>query len=342
MATTLRQSSISVYEAHWVKFVEWCRRKNLNVFNVRSAQFSRYMIFLFDEQLSPSTIISHRTSIASVLRHWKYDPAADPKMKLLLRGFRLERPRERTYMPKWDLHMVLQSLLVPPYVSGPAISSTDDAIALKWRTIKTVFLFTLATARRVSFIHALSVAPGHLSFHRGTAQNQLAVSVLPEAGFLTKTQLPSEAPQWITVPGIAYLNPDERDRLLCQVRQLKFYLRDTEQIRGGRKRMFVPWDPNIRDITKAHISKWIVEVVKHAYTARDVPIPDHVIAHELRALSASWAYNAHVALEDVLSACSWRSPGVFQNNYLRDMSLVAEGMHSLGPVVVAQRVTGTL
>ena len=152
-----------------------------------------------------------------------------------------------------------------------------------------------------------------------------------------KTQLPSEAPSWITVPGIAYLNLDERDRLLCPVRQLKFYLRDSAAIRRDRKRLFVHWDPNIRDITKAHFSKWIVEVFKYAYIRRDIPLPDHVIAHELRALSASWAYNAHVALED---ACSWSSPGVFQNNYLRDMSLCSEGMFSLGPVVVAQQVTG--
>ena len=83
-----------------------------------------------------------------------------------------------------------------------------------------------------------------------------------------------------------------------------------------------------------------MEVVKQAYVSRDLPIPDHITAHEVRALSASWAYTSHIALEDVLSACSWRSAGVFQNNYLRDMSLFADDLYSLGPLVVAQHLTG--
>ena len=298
------------------------------------------MVALFDEGWTPSTVISHRTSIASVLRHWKYDPAADPNIKLLLRGLRLQRPRERIMMPKWDLHLVLQSLLRFPYVDGPENSRSDDVIELKWRTLKTVFLLTLASARRRSYIHALSVAPGHLLFGLGAAQNQQAVSFLPEPGFMTKTQLPSQAPIWVSVPGIAYLSPREDERWLCPVRQLRLYLRDTETIRENRSRLFVHWNPRIRDISRSHISKWIVEVVKHAYTSLDFPLPDHVTAHEVRALSASWAYASHVALEDVLSACSWRSSGVFQNNYLRDMSLCTDGLRSLGPIVVAQKVTG--
>ena len=104
--------------------------------------------------------------------------------------------------------------------------------------------------------------------------------------------------------------------------------------------MFIHWDPNIRDIRKSHISRWIIEVVRNAYTSRDLVVPDHITAHEVRALSASWAYNSQVALEDVLSACCWRSNGVFQNNYLRDMSQCSEGMFSLGPVVVAQKIAG--
>ena len=65
---------------------------------------------------------------------------------------------------------------------------------------------------------------------------------------------------------------------------------------------------------------------------------DRVTAHEVRALSASWAYNCQVALPDILSAAFWRSSGVFQNSYLRDMACIADGMSTLGPVVVAQQV----
>ena len=88
-----------------------------HVFRVRSHHFSTYMMHLFRDGLLPLTIISHRTSVASVLRHWVYDPAADPHIKLLVRAFRLERPVQRRIMPKWDLHLVLLSLLRPPFTS---------------------------------------------------------------------------------------------------------------------------------------------------------------------------------------------------------------------------------
>ena len=103
MSRCLRESSQQVYESHWSRFVVFCRTKRWHVFRVRSHQFSTYMMHLFRDGLLPSTIISHHTSVASVLRHWVYDPAADPHIKLLVRAFRLERPVQRRIMPKWDL-----------------------------------------------------------------------------------------------------------------------------------------------------------------------------------------------------------------------------------------------
>ena len=339
MSRCLRESSQQVYESHWSRFVAFCRTKRWHVFRVRSHHFSTYMMHLFRDGLLPSTIISHRTSVASVLRHWVYDPAADPHIKLLVRAFRLERPVQRRIMPKWDLHLVLLSLLRPPFTSQSDEDgeSSDDVIPLKWRMLKCVFLLALAWARRRSYLQALSIAPGRCVFARGNTQRQLVVSLLPEPGFLVKNQLPMQAPEWITVPGIAHLNPTELEKMLCPLRQLKLYIRDSERIRGGRQRMFIHWNRSIRDIMRSHISRWIVETVKEAYTQADRQY-DRVTAHEVRALSASWAYNCQVALPDILSAAFWRSSGVFQNSYLRDMACIADGMSTLRPVVVAQHV----
>ena len=235
MSRCLRESSQHVYESHWSRFVAFCRTKRWHVFRVRSHHFSTYMMHLFRDGLLPSTIISHRTSVASVLHHWVYDPAADPHIKLLVRAFRLECPVQRRIMPKWDLHLVLLSLLRPPFTSQSDEDgeSSDDVIPLKWRMLKCVFLLALASARRRSYLHALSIAPGKCVFARGNAQRQLVVSLLPEPGFLAKNQLPTQAPEWITVPGIAHLNPTEPEKMLCPVRQLKLYIRDSERIRGG-------------------------------------------------------------------------------------------------------------
>ena len=165
------------------------------MFRVRSHHFSTYMMHLFRDGLLPSTIISHRTSVASVLRNWIYDLASDPHIKLLIRAFRLERPVQRRIMPKWDLHLVLLALMRPPFAleSDEQDETSNDVIPLKCQTMKTVFLLALASARRRSYINALSVAPGRCVFSRGNTQRQLVVSLLPEPGFLAKNQLPSQA-----------------------------------------------------------------------------------------------------------------------------------------------------
>ena len=174
--------------------------------------------------------------IASVLRHWVYDPAADPAHQATRQGFPAGMSgATQNHAQDWDLHLVLLSLLIPPFASKGDVDgeSSDDVIPLKWQTMKCVFLLALASARQRSCLHALSVTPGRCVFARGNTQRQLVVSLLPEPGFLAKNQLPTQAPEWITVPGIAHLNPTEVETMLCPVRQLKLYRRDSERIRGG-------------------------------------------------------------------------------------------------------------
>ena len=86
----------------------------------------------------------------------------------------------------------------------------------------------------------------------------------------------------------------------------------------------------IDDIQRTHVSQWLVEVVQEAYTRADLEYDDDIRAHELRAIASSWAYVNQVRLEDILAAASWR-----------DMSSIADGMATLGPIVAAQHVVCT-
>ena len=127
MSRCLRESSQQVYESQWSRFVAFCRTKRWQVFRVRSHHFNTHMM----HGLLPSTLISHRTSVASVLRHWVYDPAADPYIKLLVRAFQLERPVQRRIRPKWDLHLVL-SLLRPPFISQVEVHGKSPKNGGRW------------------------------------------------------------------------------------------------------------------------------------------------------------------------------------------------------------------
>ena len=83
---------------------------------------------------------------------------------------------------------MLLALMRPPFASECDIQgeSSDDVIPLKWRTMKTVFLLAWASARRRSYIHALSVAPGRCVFVRGNTQRQLVVSLFAGTWFPCK------------------------------------------------------------------------------------------------------------------------------------------------------------
>ena len=76
--------------------------------------------------------------------------------------------------------------------------------------------------------------------------------------------------------------------------------------------------------------------------AQGTTAPGQLIWAELtsagRVVTSSWAYTCHVALGNVLSAAFWCSAGVFQNNYLRDLTPIASEMSNLGPVLAVQHV----
>jgi hypothetical protein len=63
-----------------------------------------------------------------------------------------------------------------------------------------------------------------------------------------------------------------------------------------------------------------------------------ITAHEVRALSASWEASKGVALGYVLELTTWSNHSTFSQFYLRDCSILADGMWSIGPDVAAQHM----
>ena len=109
--------------------------------------------------------------------------------------------------------------------------------------------------------------------------------------------------------------------------------------RAGRKRLFLPIKGS-KDIAPATISRWICHVISFAYsnlTSAKLSFME-ISAHEVRALSASWAYWNSISLDDVVRAAYWRSNTTFSSFYLRDLAPIRDDTSSLGPLVAAQSV----
>ena len=121
-----------------------------------------------------------------------------------------------------------------------------DKASLFYLSVKTVFLVILATARRVSEVHALSMDSDHLRFSNLDG----SLILRTQLGFLAKNQLPSRAPDSIKIPKLSnlYLACNEEraffasgehkkyDLWSCQkVTDAFIYLLDNIYIRFGSK-----------------------------------------------------------------------------------------------------------
>ena len=321
---------MAVYESHWRRFSVWLQSRTLSLEEVTSAVLTRYLHGMFLSGLSVSTVKSHRSAISPLIRSISgYNPSDDRGVTDLCRRFALERPRLQRCFPEWNLEVVLRHFLQAPYV-GP--DATDGNIGLEHLTVRTVFLVSLATGRRVSCLHGLA---HDFVLQKGAVDGQqvLVLRTLPE--FRSKSQRPSEVPLPIIVPGSAHLVPSDPERFLCPVRSVRLYMSRTVELHKRSKRLFVHWRPSLTDIKVSHISRWIVKCILDAYSTEGLDPPDRVRAHELRALAGSWAHWNGVSVEDIKQALCWKSDGVFQNSYLRSLSSVADGLHRLSPLVAA-------
>ena len=63
-----------------------------------------------------------------------------------------------------------------------------------------------------------------------------------------------------------------------------------------------------------------------------------VQAHDVRAFAASKALQSGISLEQILSACHWKSHNTFTQFYLKDVARADSELFHLGPVVAAQQV----
>ena len=111
------------------------------------------------------------------------------------------------------------------------------------------------------------------------------------------------------------------NRLLCPIIALKFYLKMTSSYRQNRTRLFLLIKGN-HDISKASVSGWVAYTIKLAYrklTRRDISFLK-IKAHEVRALSSSWAFFDKIPFNEILKAAVWNQSSTFAKFCLRDMS----------------------
>ena len=210
-----RESTVKVYDTKWQIFRCWADQRKIDPIQATPQIVADFLTFLFSvKKCQVSTIKGYRSTISNTLKYKTgYDFGSHPVLLELIKSFAIQRPVDRPLAPKWDLAFVLTHMCKAPF-------EPLDKASLFYLSVKTVFLVTLATARRVSEVHALSIDSDHLRFSNLDGSLMLRTQV----GFLAKNLLPSKAPDSIIIPRLSnYCKSDNFNRMLCPVRAVKIY-----------------------------------------------------------------------------------------------------------------------
>ncbi|CAG2188437.1 unnamed protein product [Mytilus edulis] len=232
-----------------------------------------------------------------------------------LKNFTLERPRQRVLIPSWNLSVVLSALKTHPF--EPA-----EKVEIKFLSYKCCFLLALASGRRRSEIHAFSTADYCLRFNR----DKSSVTLLTDPAFLAKNQIPGRGSEPIVIPA---LPDDSSSKVLCPIRVLLLYLQRTRSLRtSSNSRLFIPINKGKQDLSAKTISTWICKTIQLAYSFSNEELLNsmHVKAHDVRAISTSWALFNNASLEEVLSAGFWRTENSFISHYLQSLATQAQSL----------------
>ena len=144
------------------------------------------------------------------------------------------------------------------------------------------------------------------------------MSLYPSPSFFSKNQLAKEGPDSVAPVVIPALAPTldrslKSDRSLCPVRAFRYYLDRTSDLRQNKELVFVSSKKDLdRDISPATISSWIKQTVILCYELSDQESHTlhQVKAHDVRAITASKAFQSGISLEQILSACHWKSDNI--------------------------------
>ena len=172
-----------------------------------------------------SAILGYRSILAAVFRFKLPEISTSPILHDLLRSFKVEVPVRSVHPPTWDLEVVLR------YQRSLSFEPLSRS-SLRFLTKKTLFFISLAIAKRVSELQALSK---HVTFSSSGA----CVAYVPE--FVAKTEsVVNLLPRSFRMKSLVdFAAGFDQDLLLCPVRVLREYRNQAASFVNHPHRLFV-------------------------------------------------------------------------------------------------------
>ena len=325
LAFCRRPSTCLNYQFKWNTYRAWCRSHGHSVSRPSIPKVADFLLYLRRfPNLSYSSIASFRSMLSSAFRFVLPELSSHPVLHDLLRSFRIERPLPSSRLPSWDLLKVLSLLREPPF-------EPLSSCWLRDLTRKVLFLLSLATARRVGELQAVSSAV----FSSG---GDLYLSYLPE--FRAKSEsFAHPLPRSFRVRSLRdFVSSLPGELSLCPVCALQVYIQRTSSLSPRPRSLFVsPRSPS-RPLSKNALSSFLRSVILLSFPSPSAAPSASSHAHSVRGMATFAAFSRNVPLASILSAATWSSSTVFTSFCLRDVQFSSSSGSSLGPVVAVGAV----
>ena len=118
-------------------------------------------------------------------------------------------------------------------------------------------MLALASASRVSELHALSVKDSNMRFEKH------GIRLLPNMNFISKTQRLNNPWFLIFIPSFNNFTTEERDIKLCPYRALKIFIQRNESRRTSdcKEALFITYQKGVcKAASKNTVARWIVSL----------------------------------------------------------------------------------
>lgn len=308
-------STRTLYALKWRVFATWCSAKGHDPFQCSVSIILDFLQHLLEEGKAASTIKVYVAAISAC--HYGLgdaSPGSHPLVSRFMAGVRRLRVSRPVLFPAWDLPTVLRALSGPPF-------EPLSSVSIKLLSLKTALLLALASAKRVSEIHALSVHPTCLRFSAGGNR----VVLRPNAAFTPKVVTAPFQNQLIELSSFSpppFASEEEESlHTLCPVRALRHYLDGTKEFRRCDQ-LFVCHGAATRGkaLSKGRLAHWIVEAIELAYDSLRLEPPVGLRAHSTRGMASSWALHRGVSVGEICRAAGWSSVHTFVRFYMLDVT----------------------
>ena len=287
----MEKSTARQYERAWRSWSGWCDSWHISCFSTSIKNILTNLARLFHEKGLQYRIINvYRSAISAF--HIPIDGMVigkHPLVSKFMKGvFRLSPP-ESKYFVTWDVNQVLNLL---------KSWSPADSITLKQLTLKLFMLAALISAARKS---SLDKFDPRFRFFKSNG-------VLFKVPGLTKC-----ANQKKPIESF-FLASFPPDRKLCFSTYLRIYERKTKVFRPtsarGKNLLFLSYIKPHKPVSSSTLARWAKSVVSLAGIDTKIFKP-----HSTGSQASSAAFNAGVALSDILEAADWTNESTFTRFY---------------------------